>query len=68
MYSITLSPRFITPLRTVRIAAWLAVAFCLGTHFAAPASESLQPHAVHPASHMIGASSCGCAAHERTIS
>ena len=68
MNSITLSPRFITALRAVRIAAWLAVAFCLGTYFAAPAPESLQLHAVHPASHMIGASSCGCAAHEGTIS
>ncbi|MFA7586292.1 hypothetical protein MNQ96_02830 [Sphingopyxis granuli] len=68
MNSITLSPRFITALRTVRIAAWLAVAFCLGTHFAAPAPENFQLQAAHPVSHMIGASSCGCADHEGTIS
>ena len=68
MYSITLSPRFITPLRTLRLAAWLAVAFCLGINLAAPAPEDLQLHTVHPAAHMIGASSCGCAAHEGTIS
>lgn len=68
MNSITLSPRFIKALRTVRIAAWLAVAFCLGTHFAAPPPESFQHQAAHPAPPMIGASSCGFAVHEGTIS
>lgn len=69
MNSIVLSPRSITALRVVRIAAWLAVAFCLGVTFAAPApSPALELHAAHPASHLMSAATCGCSAKQGYIS
>lgn len=69
MNNIILSPRSITALRVVRIAAWLAVAFCLGITFAAPAlSPALELHAAHPAAHQMSASTCGCSAKQGNIS
>lgn len=65
MNNIILSPRSITALRVVRIAAWLAVAFCLGITFAAPA---LSPALELQAAHQMGASTCGCSAKQGNIS
>lgn len=59
----------IAALRVVRIGAWLGVAICLGLIFAAPAPSSApEIQYAHPASHLTGASTCGCATKQGTIS
>lgn len=68
MNSITLSPKSITALRVVRIVAWLAVAVCIGVHFAAPSPEGLELNSRHPVSQVNDASSCGCNTNKGTIS
>ena len=69
MNTFTLSPRSITALRAVRIGAWVAVALCLGANFVAPATPSAPEfHAATPASHLTGASTCGCSSKQGTIS
>ena len=69
MNTFTLSPRSITALRVVRIGAWVAVALCLGANFAASVTSSApELHSAPPASHLTGASTCGCSSKQGTIS
>lgn len=68
MNNVTLSTATISALRLVRFTAWLIVAFLLGAQSAARTADRSQLPSQQPASHLIGASTCGCAANlESTI-
>lgn len=67
MENLTLSSRTVTALRAVRIGAWVAVALCLGVNLVAP-SPAQEPDSAQSASHLTGASTCGCLTKQGTIS